>query len=60
MMRSKTKDLIVMERGDLVGVVTLVDLIKNQSAGTLLLTKDIESQPDIKGLAMVSRKSRIS
>lgn len=56
MMRSKTKNLIVMERGDLVGVVTLVDLIKTQSAGTLLLTKDIESQPDIKGLAMVSRE----
>ena len=56
MMRSKTKNLIVMERGDLVGVVTLVDLVKTQSAGTLLLTKDIESQPDIKGLAMVSRE----
>jgi len=56
MMRSKTKNLIVMERGDLVGVVTLVDLIKTQSAGTLLLTKDIESQPDINGLAMVSRE----
>jgi len=56
MIRSKTKNLIVMERGDLVGVVTLVDLIKTQSTGTLLLTKDIESQPDVKGLAMVSRE----
>ncbi|AOY57905.1 MULTISPECIES: DUF294 nucleotidyltransferase-like domain-containing protein [Desulfococcus] len=56
MMRSKTKNLIVMERGNLVGVVTLVDLIKTQSTGTLLLTKDIESQPDVRGLAMVSRE----
>ncbi len=56
MMRSKAKHLIVVERGDLVGVVTLVDLIKTQSAGTLLMTKDIESQPDIRGLAMVSRE----
>lgn len=56
MMRSKTKNLVVMERGELVGVVTLVDLMKTQSTGTLLLTKDIESQPDIKGLAMVGRE----
>lgn len=56
MMRSKTKNLIVMERGELVGVVTLVDLMKTQSAGTLLMTRDIESQPDIRGLAGVSRE----
>ncbi|QTA79147.1 putative CBS domain and cyclic nucleotide-regulated nucleotidyltransferase [Desulfonema limicola] len=54
MMRSKIKHLIVMERGELVGIVSMVDLIKTQSAGTLQLTKDIESQPDMKGLALVN------
>lgn len=56
MMRSKIKHLIVVERGELVGFVSMVDLIKTQSAGTLQLTKDIESQPDMKGLALVNKE----
>jgi len=56
MMRSKIKHLIVMERGELVGFVSMVGLIKTQSAGTLHLTKDIESQPDMQGLAFVNQE----
>ncbi|HAO20973.1 MAG TPA: hypothetical protein DCQ37_11195 [Desulfobacteraceae bacterium] len=56
MMRSKTKHLIVMERGGLVGIVGMMDLIKTQSTGTLLLTRDIETQPDLNGLISISRE----
>lgn len=56
MMRSKTRHLIVIERGELVGIVGMMDLIKTQSTGTLLLTRDIETQPDMNGLISVSRE----
>lgn len=56
MMRGRNKHLVVMERGELVGIVAMVDLLRTQSAGTLLLTRDIESQPDIKGLILVSQE----
>ncbi len=58
MMRSNTRHLIVMERGKLVGIVSMVDLVKTQSAGTLMLTQDIESQPDMGGLSLVNREIR--
>jgi len=58
MMRSNTRHLIVMERGKLVGIVSMVDLVKTQSAGTLMLTRDIESQPDMGGLRLVNREIR--
>jgi CBS domain-containing protein len=58
MMRSKTKHLIVVERGELVGIVSMVDLVRAQSAGTLLLTRDIESQPDLRGLSLVGAEIR--
>lgn len=56
MIRSKTKYLLVMERGNLIGIVTMVDLLKTRSTGTLLLTQDIESQHDLSGLAAISRE----
>ncbi len=58
MMRNNTRHLIVMERGELVGIVSMVDLVKTQSAGTLMLTRDIESQPDMGGLSLVNREVR--
>lgn len=58
MMRSKTKHLIVLERGELVGIVSMVDLVRAQSAGTLLLTRDIESQPDLRGLSLIGGEIR--
>ena len=58
MMRSKTEHLIVMERGELVGTLSMIDLIKTQSTGTLLLAKDIESQPDLRGLTLIAREIR--
>jgi CBS domain-containing protein len=56
MIRSKTKYLLVIERGNLIGIVTMVDLLKTRSTGTLLLTQDIESQHDLRGLAAISRE----
>jgi CBS domain-containing protein len=56
MIRSKTKYLLVVERGNLIGIVTMVDLLKTRSTGTLLLTQDIESQHDLRGLAAISRE----
>ncbi len=56
MIRSKTKHLVVMERSELVGIVTMADLIKTRSTGTLLLSQDIESQPDLKGLSLVGQE----
>lgn len=56
MIRSKTRSLIVMERGNLVGIITMVDLLKSRSTGTLLLTQNIETQPDFKSLALISHE----
>ncbi len=56
MIRNKTKHLVVLERGDLVGIVTMVDLIKSRSTGQLLLTHNIENQQTIQGLSMIGRE----
>lgn len=56
MIRSKNKHLIVMERGKLVGIITMVDLVRTRSTGNLLLTQDIESQTNLKGLSHISRE----
>ncbi|OQY55086.1 MAG: hypothetical protein B6245_20345 [Desulfobacteraceae bacterium 4572_88] len=56
MIRSKTKHLIVMERARLVGIITMVDLIRTRSTGNLLLTQDIESQNNLQGLCHVSNE----
>lgn len=49
----QTKQLAVTRRGKLVGIVTVADLIKTRSTGTLTLIHDIESQRDIEGLARI-------
>ncbi len=56
MIRSNTKYLIVMERGKLVGIITMVDIAKTRSTGSLLLPHDIESQQNYKGLSVMSRE----
>ena len=56
MNREKIRQLLVMERGKLVGIVTMVDLIKTRSTGTLLLTQNIEGQQTLDGLARLSRE----
>ncbi len=56
MIRNKTKHLIVLERGDLVGMVTMVDLIKSRSTGQLLLSHNIENQLSIPGLSLIGRE----
>lgn len=58
MIRGNTRHLVVMERNEPVGVVSMFDLAKIRSPGNLLLTRDIESQPDIRGLRLVSREIR--
>lgn len=49
----QTKQLAVTSRGRLVGIVTVADLVKTRSTGTLTLIHDIESQRDIEGLAKI-------
>ncbi|MFZ5632509.1 MAG: DUF294 nucleotidyltransferase-like domain-containing protein [Bacillota bacterium] len=49
----RTKHLAVTSRGRLAGIVTAADLVKTRSTGTLTLIHDIESQPDIEGLARI-------
>ena len=56
MIRNKTRYLIVMERGKLVGIIAMVDLIKLRSTGQMLLTHSIESQQSIQGLSVISRE----
>ena len=56
MIRNKTRYLIVMERGRLVGIIAMVDLIKLRSTGQMLLTHNIEAQQSIQGLLTISRE----
>lgn len=49
----QTKHLAVTSRGKLVGIVTVADLVKTRSTGTLTLIHDIESQGDIEGLTRI-------
>lgn len=56
MIRNKTRYLIVMERGKLVGIIAMVDLIKLRSTGQMLLTHSMESQQSIQGLSTISRE----
>jgi len=56
MIRNKTRYLIVVERGKLVGIIAMVDLIKLRSTGQMLLTHNIESQQSIQGLLVISRE----
>lgn len=56
MIRNKTRYLIVMERGKLVGIIAMVDLIKIRSTGQLLLTHNMESQQSVQGLSVISRE----
>ncbi len=56
MIRNKTRYLTVMERGKLVGIIAMVDLIKLRSTGQMLLTHSIESQQSIQGLSVISRE----
>jgi CBS domain-containing protein len=56
MIRNKTRYLIVVERGKLVGIIAMVDLIKLRSTGQMLLTHNIESQQSIQGLSVISRE----
>ncbi|MFO7883325.1 MAG: DUF294 nucleotidyltransferase-like domain-containing protein [Desulfobacteraceae bacterium] len=52
--KSKTKYLLVMDKGKLVGILTAVDLIKSRNLGSLLLLQEIESESTITGLAKIS------
>lgn len=56
MTKRKTKQLVVMERGKLVGIVTMTDLIKTRSTGKLVLSHDIDSQNTLSGLSSISRE----
>ncbi len=55
MIRNKVKHLAVVENGRLAGIVTMMDMVKTRSTGTLLLTHDIEEQETIFGLGQLSK-----
>lgn len=57
MIRRNARHLIVTERESLVGIITMIDLIRSRSTGNLLLSQDIESQTDLKGLSSLSREA---
>lgn len=56
MIRNKTRYLAVMERGKLVGIIAMVDLIRLRSTGQMLLTHNVASQQSIQGLSLISRE----
>ncbi len=49
----RTKQLAVTRKGRLEGIVTVADLVKTRSTGTLTIIHDIESQKDIEGLTRI-------
>ncbi len=53
----QTKHLAVTSREKLVGIVTVADLVKTRSTGTLTLIHDIESQQDIEGLSTIGTET---
>ena len=52
--KHKVKQLAVVDGEQLIGIVTIMDMIKTRGTGTLLLTHDIESQQDLDGLCSAS------
>lgn len=50
------KHLAVVEHSKLVGIVTLMDLVKARSTGTLWVVRNIETQQDISGLEKAGRE----
>ena len=54
MVRNRTRQLVVLERELPVGMVSFADLVRAQSADSLMLIHDIADQTDIDGLARLS------
>lgn len=54
MIRNRTRQLVVMERDLPVGVVAFSDLVRSQSADSLMLIHDIADQNSLDGLAALS------
>lgn len=54
MIRNRTRQLVVMERDLPVGVVAFSDLVRSQSADSLMLIHDITDQNSLDGLAALS------
>ena len=52
--KHKVKQLAVVDGEQLIGIVTIMDMIKTRGTGTLVLTHDIESQQDLDGLCSAS------
>ncbi|NTW05577.1 MAG: CBS domain-containing protein [Peptococcaceae bacterium] len=49
----RTKHLVIIRKEKLVGIVTVADLVKFRSTGSLAITQDIELQEDIDELAKI-------
>ncbi|MCP3951825.1 MAG: CBS domain-containing protein, partial [Desulfobacterales bacterium] len=55
MVGAGVRQLPVIERGSLVGIVTSFDLIRTRSTGVLAMAREIDGQPDIASLARQGR-----
>lgn len=56
MVKNKVKHLIVIDQQELVGIVTIRDLIISRSTGALSIVNSIEKQSTINGLAKASKE----
>lgn len=54
--RRKTKYLLAMEKGKLVGILTAMDLIRSRNVGNLVLMQDIESVTAMEDLARIGEE----
>ena len=54
MIRNRTRQLVVVERETPVGVIAFSDLVRSQSADSLMLIHDIADQASLDGLARLS------
>lgn len=54
--RNRVKQLAVVDKDQVVGIVTITDLLKTRVTGTLMLTHDIETRQSIDDLCSKSRE----
>lgn len=54
--KHQVKHIIVVDREKLVGIVTLLDLVKARSTGTLLLTDEIDSKENLDELVVIGHQ----
>lgn len=56
MVRNQVKHVLVMDEGTLVGIITIRDLVKSRSTGTITVIEEIEAQDSLQGLVGAGRE----